>query len=180
MARRFQRGRSSIPPQRRLTDWIGGDTQVARDEVNLAGSASVLFLSFDTRTTGQQPDTPFTIVRTRGLYNFFPNTLTANLFVTGAIGMAVINGEAFDVGITAMPTPWSESFDDRWFFHEYWSSAYIAGASTANELSNQGHVIDSKAMRKVNFGDVIVTVIENASSDAITFFVNHRLLVKVA
>ena len=179
MARRFRSIRPFPQSQRRLTDWIGGSTQVATDESNLLGTTAVITLAFDTRVASQTPQAPFTIVRLRGTHHFFFNNLASSLFVTGAIGIAVVSGEAFDAGVGSLITPWSESQDDRWLYHEYFSIAqpFISAAGSVGPSSAKQ--IDSKAMRKVNFGDVVCTIIENASSDTMSYFVNHRMLVKL-
>ncbi len=180
MARRFQgRGRFQNQGQRRVSDWIGGNQVTLTDEVNLAGGTSVIALAFDTRAVAT-PSAPFTIVRVRGEFNIFSNVVAVTKFATGAVGIAIVNGEAFDAGVGSLITPWSESFDDRWLYHSYWSINQAFVATETTQQNNAKVVIDSKSKRKVETGDVIVTVIENASSDSITFFINQRILVLVA
>ena len=159
---------------------MGGDVVTLTDENNLAGGLVELNISFDTRVTGQTPDTPFTIVRTRGILNVFPNIVTASQFIVGAYGICVVNGEAFDAGVASVISPWSESFDSRWFYHTFWSIAAPFGTGSGPmQMATQIIEIDSKSMRKIERGDVIVSVIENASTDSCAFFSNYRQLMKL-
>ncbi len=161
---------------RRQTDWIGGSSGQAF--TTLATTDSVIQLSFDTRTAGQRPAAPFTITRCRGSLHVVPGAMSADTTGVGALGACVVSGEAFDAGIASIPTPWTESGDDRWFYHTYWS---LAGRfDTAPVWSVPMIDIDSKAMRKVESGDVIVWVVENfISGVSLNVFLNQRTLVKV-
>ena len=104
----------------------------------------------------------------------------SNQYTIGAYGICVVNGEAFDAGVASIISPWTESFDDRWFYHTYWTCMSTVVAST-NSIVTGLHsiVIDSQAMRKVENGDVVVAVFENASSDTSLFLDNFRMLVKL-
>ena len=179
MARRFQLQRRQ-QATRRKTFWIGGVITGSQSETNLGGNSVALGQAFDTRVTGSIPQTPFTIVRTRGIFNFLPASLAANQDTIGAVGILIVNGEAFDAGVGSVPTPWTESFDDRWFYHEYISGMIRADVDGFVSVSSAPVMIDSKAQRKVEFGDVIVAVIENPSLDAFDFFMNFRMLVKLS
>ena len=91
----------------------------------------------------------------------------------------VINGEAFDAGVASIPTPYAESFDNRWMWHEYWS-APVAGDVAGPTHYYDRHIIDSKGMRKVEGGDVFVVVLENKSAaHAAAYSLNMRILTKV-
>ena len=100
----------------------------------------------------------------------------------GAFGICIVNGEAFDAGVASIPTPWTESFDDRWFFHQYWIADFILQGSGTEKAPQQdffNRQIDGKAMRKVEDGDVMVSVMENGSSVGARAFVNFRTLIKL-
>jgi len=177
MARRFQS--RAIRGQRRLTDWIGGVSAVPTEEVALAGQTAVILSSFDTRINGQAPLAPFTIVRTRGLLTVMPTVTSSSVQVMGAYGICVVNGEAFDAGIASIISPWTESFDDRWLYHTYFNVSWVF---TTDQGSADGHynsVIDSKAMRKMELGDVLVAIAENASANGCSIQNNFRTLVKL-
>ena len=176
---RFVRSSSTRPIARsnRKFAWIGG-VSVAFSDVTLATGVSIVVSSFDTRTAGQLHD--FTIMRVRGLLSVVSDQVAANEHVHGAFGAAVVNGEALDAGVGSIPTPFTESFDDRWFYHTYWAAPFrfIAGAAMTQIASQT--IIDGKAMRKVNQGDVIVFVIENGNnSQGALFTLNQRVGVKL-
>ena len=175
---RFQ-PRSFPQRNRRMFTWIGG-TITAFDTSALAAGASTLIASIDTRLDGA-PQAPYTVVRVRGMLQVFSDQVLAVEAPHGAYGIAVVNGEAFDAGVASIPTPFTESFDDRWLYHTYWNAVFIDGV-TAGEIDSQmaNIIIDGKAMRKVDIGDVIVFVIENGSSVAgATFLDNVRTGVKL-
>ncbi len=129
------------------------------------------------------PFAPYTIVRLRGDFTITSDQVAVQEMAFGAIGAMVVNGEAFDAGIASIPTPWLESFDDRWYWHQYWS-AQTEKVSTAQgeglAVQFAHYPIDNRAMRKVEVGDVLVWVIENRSSAAAAAFMwNLRTLVKL-
>ena len=177
MPRRFQR----IPSQRqrRKTHWVGGQTTPTTAE-SVGAAASVIALSFDTRTVGSEPSAPFTIVRIRGQFVAYSDQVAQDEDPFGAIGCMVINGEAFDAGVASIPTPYTESFDNNWFWHSYWSAPVAVSGANSIDIYRDNIIIDSKAMRKVEFGDVWVMLIENKSSaHAMAYTLNMRMLVKV-
>ena len=165
---------------RRMFDWIGGGNDVPESTVALANATSVIALAFDTRVASQVPVAPFTITRVRGYLEIHSDQTIAQEGPLGAYGIAVVNGEAFDAGVASIPTPWTESFDDRWLYHTYWDAFFMENPTTSDYQQIPFiHVIDGKAMRKVNFGDVIVAVMENASNQGCNFFMNFRMGVKL-
>ena len=176
MARRFQSRRTPAP--RRKTDWIGG-IGTAFDTNVLAAGVSGIVTGFDTRVVGSSPAAPFTIVRIRGLLTVAPDTHGTGEDPHGAFGIMIVNGEAFDAGVVSMPSPFTEAFDDRWMYHTYFSVMQRTSAAGDWIAGQTAIVIDSKSMRKVEFGDVLVSVIENGSTvDGNIFNVNFRTLVK--
>ena len=146
----------------------------------LASATSVILSAFDTRVAGAQPQAPFTITRVRGYIQVMSDQTIVQEGPGGAYGIMIVNGEAFDAGVASMPTPWTESFDARWLYHTYLSAFMLENATTSDY--QQGfftHVIDGKAMRKVDHGDVIVAVLENASSVGMNHWTNFRTGVKL-
>jgi len=175
---RLQRPQFQRRQPKRAFDWIGGETTVTDIQVIAGGSAAIVS-SFDTRLTASEPKAPFTIVRARGLFRVGSDNLTAVEFPFGALGICVVNGEAFDAGVASVITPYTESFDDRWLYHTYWAARTQAGTLSQAYWGFET-VIDNKAMRKVDTGDVIVIVIENKSAtDPAQFFMNLRIGVKL-
>ena len=177
MARRYQLSAPRGQAPRRATDWIGG-INVAANTTAIAAGVSQIVASFDSRTNASV-SWPCTVVRARGYLTVSAGASNASLNAQGAFGMCIVNGEAFDAGAAAIISPWTEAFDDRWFYHTYWSWDLLRTAAGENIYSGFQHVIDSKAMRKFENGDVIVWMIENASADPAEFQVNIRTLLKV-
>ena len=177
MARFSRRLQSRTSNPRRKTTWIGGpNTSTSAESVGAA--SAVMFASFDTRTVGVNPATSFTITRLVGEFIMFTDALAVEQ-PFGAWGAEVVNGEAFDAGVASVPTPYVESFDDRWFWHQYWGAPAI-GSAAGFSVDFPHYVINSKAMRKVEFGDVIIFVVENKSAAfAASFIFNFRMLVKL-
>ena len=182
MARRF-RTRTNLS-QRRQTDWVGGVQSGQTAILSIAASTAAIVSAIDTRISPVNALAPGTIVRIRGMLNFIPTDISVDRNSFGAFGICIVNGEAFDAGIASVISPWTESFDDRWLYHTYWSSLFrtdIVGTDAgASAHASDQIVIDSKAMRKFSEGDVVISVIENVSATAaVNFFLNFRTLVKL-
>jgi len=179
MARNFQRRTFTRASQRRKTDWLGGVQTLPTNETTLNGQTAAIISSFDTRAVGAI-QAPFTVVRVRGILVVSPQAITIEQFIIGAYGICLVNGEAFDAGVASIVTPWSESNDDRWLYHTYFSTQNKLGAADNTVgFVTQTIMIDGRGQRKVEVGDVLVTVIENASSDNMTFLENYRTLLKL-
>ena len=75
-----------------------------------------------------------------------------------AVGEAIVSVQAAAIGITAIPTPETEDDSDLWFFL---ARMYNSGIT---ENRGQYSVVDSKAMRKVDDGQDLVTVVETGGN----------------
>ena len=163
---------------KRKFNWFGGTTP-APNLTNVAGQTSIIVSNLDTRLP-TVPSAPFTIVRIRGVIVVQSDQQVLSEFPGGAYGIAVVNGEAFDAGVASIPTPWTESFDDRWLYHTYWFSPIVENPTTSDyQQSFQTLIIDGKAMRKVDVGDVVVAVFENASTFGVSLQSNFRVGAKL-
>ena len=124
---------------------------------------------------------PFTIIRTRLLITIESDQASADESQLGAFGMAVVLDQAEAIGVTAVPTPVTDSGSDLWFVHQ-WASAKLK-LNTAVGFDTQGqtqYVVDSKAMRKVDIGQTMVGVGEFSSAgDGFVMGVMGRQLIKV-
>jgi len=164
---------------RRQFDWIGG-TSGAFAFTAVPAATTVLLSSFDTRAAGSIPVAPFTITRVRGRLLMKTDSSVAAEQPGGAFGICVVNGEAFDAGVASIIAPWTESFDDRWFYHQYWFSPSFLDAAGGFFPYFFDVSIDGKAMRKVDFGDVIVFMVENAhATHGAQIMSNSRVGVKL-
>ena len=156
MARKFA-GRSHVVRSKRQVTWIGTADQ---GYVAVASTAKVLLSSFDPFAVGIIKPT---IVRTRGMYSIKPDVFTANLDIVGAWGVAIVSDDAFAVGITAIPGPFSDSNWDGWMAHEFFA-VHLEDLGTAVETVFPADVrfnVDSKGMRKVSDNETVVHVAES-------------------
>jgi len=125
---------------------------------------------------------PFTIVRTRGLWNCRSDQTGALEAYATSFGMAVVSDQSVAIGVTAIPTPETDRGSDLWFVYEDMASQFLF-ISGVGVHPNAGEVLrfDSKAMRKVEDGQDIVSVIENfaLAATGTTNTISGRLLIKL-
>ncbi len=120
-----------------------------------------------------------TIVRTHGLLNVFSDQVGATEHPFGAAAILVADGEQFDAGVVAMPTPYTESDDADFFFHTYWATSLFFTANGVSSVPFRKEV-ESKAMRKLKENDVVVWLIQNQSNvDGTLFSWATRIYVKL-
>ena len=121
-----------------------------------------------------------TVVRTRGIFSVGSDQSAANEFPFGAVGFTIVSEEAAGIGVTAVPTPYADADDDRFFVHFFWA----AGLRVATAVGFQTGVLehfpfDSKAQRKITASDVVSVTVENASAtDGALYVINFRELIK--
>jgi len=161
---------------RRLTDWGAG---VNAGGVGAAATGKFLW------TTSLSVSSPFTMIRLRGYAHI---TLASSAAVgdgfTGAIGVALVNTDAFLAGAGSIPGPFTDQNWDGWFYHHFFDvrsiTATIADGANASAAS-QRIVIDSKAMRKWDPSETMVGMFEVSESGAASIELNAqtRVLLKV-
>ncbi len=119
---------------------------------------------------------PFTVVRVRGSVYISSDQSGAVERQLGAIGFAVVSEEAIAVGGTALPIPISNEGSGLWFVHRIFANAM----RTTTDSHLEEFPFDSKAMRKVEQGQNIAVMIENADSTfGLQYWLKFRLLVKL-
>jgi len=167
------RGRIRGRTDRRETRWLAG-IPVA---VTLA-SLSTASLTH-TLTAASLALRPFTIVRTRGIWSIESDQAVASENQQVSWGFAVVSDQAVAIGVTAVPTPETDRDSDLWLAHETLFNGFLFGDATGfNEPNGRMGELDSKAMRKVEDGQDIVSVIETSSiSSGATVIVSFRMLV---
>ncbi len=100
---------------------------------------------------------PFTVVRVRGVLDIHSDQVAVNEFQSVALGFAVVSQQASAIGVTAIPTPITDQGSDLWL-------AYVnlmAGMALNTDLMGKSVEYDSRAMRKVEEGQDLVTVAES-------------------
>ncbi len=175
--RPFRAGRA-----RRLTAWGVGPDGVSQQ---LTSSGSLLF------TNGASPASePVTIVRTRGSLLFYLSaSVTGGDGYHGAVGIGIVEANAFNAGIASMPTPITEEDWDGWMWHQYFhllAPTPIAGGASqdGDAMLTVGAIlrqeIDSKAMRKIHAEEVLFAAVEatEIGSATIVCALRTRILVK--
>ncbi len=175
MARPFRRGSAAIS-QKRLTSWF----TIATTATVFTATGGTLLTSL---TAGALALRPFTIVRTRLTIAIETDQVIATERQWGAYGQAVVSDQASAVGITAVPTPVTDADSDLWFVHRYVGAGFrfLSGVGAVGSAMRV-YEIDSKAMRKVDIGQDVVSVGEfdsGASSAGFTMIVSGRQLIKV-
>ncbi len=178
MARGAFRSRVARAP-RRQTQWIGSSDSTA---AGVAGAANVVFDQV-------LPESalldlyPFTIVRTRGILWVKSDQVAASEEPFGALGMAVVPERTHAVGgVTALPAPIADESSDVWFIHQFWLGSMQFGDGTGfNADAYMAYAFDSRAQRKVQAGEAIVVMLENASaSHGAKYVVKFRMLTKLS
>ena len=123
---------------------------------------------------------PFTIIRTRGFWSIRGDQETVDELQEAAFGCIIVSDQAAAVGITAVPTPATESGSSWYVFDTAVGFFRVVTATGAQENQNRLMQIDSKAMRKVEEGQTAISVLENGpNSLGVTYNVFHRVLIKL-
>ncbi len=104
MARRFQTRRFNTSGPRRKTTWAGSITSGLTVPQTISAATAAIFAQVDFRLAVNNIFISATIVRTRGRFHIRPLGATSGADPFGAIGMMLVNGEAFDAGIASIPT----------------------------------------------------------------------------
>jgi len=143
---------------------IGSFTAVA------AGGATILTsLSFES---------PGTLIRTRGMVSVFPQAAGADINVVGAFGIGIVSAEALSVGITAIPTPFTDADWGGWMVLQPFAFRLDVTSDIGRLISSLQIEVDSKAMRKVGPNTAAVVVAESLSG-ALSVADTTRLLLKL-
>ncbi len=160
---------------RRETEWIG---LAAVSNTLSAGSTAVLSASLNAAALALRP---FTVVRTRGIFQLRTDQSAASEFYHAGFGICVVSDQAIAVGVSAVPTPETEQASDLWFVYEELAAEFELGDATGFQ-SNAGMLahFDSKAMRRVN-GDQDVAIVKETSAVSLGAIAMHsgRMLVKL-
>ncbi len=162
--------------QRRQTDWgasadITGTTALAAASVILDQSFTDASLNFTQ---------PGTIIRTRGELWVKSDQLVATEEPFGAMGMVVVEDRARVAGAASLPFPIADAGSDSWFVHQFFQAG-IAVSSAIGILDPWSrYSFDSKAMRKIEDGQAIVIMLENAhATHGAVFLLHFRILFKL-
>ncbi len=139
---------------RRETAWIGSDC--VSQAMPVPGTP-FLVLSLNAAALAQRP---FTVVRTRGILYATTDQLAASEAWGVFVGISVVSDQASAIGVTAVPTPATDMSSDMFLLHDaVFGRVDLATAVGFNNVGAQKE-LDSKAMRRVEDGQDLVTVLE--------------------
>ena len=172
MPRQFHRSTRGGGHARRLTEWASTAPQTAF--TTLAAATAILDSVF---TTGD----PETLIRVVGNLNVLTDQTAGNERPFGAVGLCVVSNQAVAIGVTAIPTPYTDAESDLWVQHAFWAApfSFVTGGGIANVSVDID--MTSKAMRKVSPDETLCLVIENGNSGQGCFYrLDVRVLSKVA
>ena len=122
---------------------------------------------------------PFTIVRTHGWFFTASDQVAASENYGAAYGISIVSDQASAIGITAVPTPFTDEGSSLFFVHGRRSGRIIIATAVGVRDVGSGDEFDSKAMRKVELGQDLVASVEHeaAMSGTITHL-GFRILIK--
>ena len=159
---------------RRESLWIG---DVLTRTTIAAASTAVFLTTFGATILGFRP---FTLIRTRGFLSLKSDQIAASESQQVAYGAAIVSDQAAAVGVTAVPTPVTDSDSDLWFNYEYLSSDFSFGTAVGFSNVETVRIIDSKAMRKVEDGQDLAEVVESSAlSSGLVVGKFTRMLIKL-
>jgi len=167
------RRRSGFVASKRQTTWVGPADQ---GYVAVASGAKVLVASFDPDSSSLKKTT---LIRTRGMMSVRPATLSTGIDLIGAWGLAVVSDQAFGIGITAIPGPFTNAGWDGWFAWGSYSFSWDDATSVGRAIASIQFEVDSKGMRKVSDNETVVVVAEQQGGGA-TVSMPFRLLFKLS
>ncbi len=177
-SRRLPQARSP----KRLTAWDSGP-QRSLGSLSATGKAG-----FTTGVVLAQ-DSKATIVRIRGSILFQLTLATAaGDGMSGAVGLGIVSSDAFAVGTTAIPGPFSDPEWPGWMWHSFWHLNGVAAQSLGADVSRNSNAdlrleIDTKAMRKWSVGETLMGMFEIAvetGTAAVAVTADTRVLVKLS
>ncbi len=144
--------------RRRETLWFGG---TAFSQALGATTSVALVLVLNAAALSLRP---FTVIRTRGILHVRSDQSTAGETYGASFGDAVVSEQASGVGITAVPTPTTDSDSDVWSVYEFMMMHFEHKTSVGFTDVGVQRIIDSKAMRKVEDGQDLISVVEGPGS----------------
>ncbi len=156
---------------RRRTSWAVGPNGSTS---TVSAASTVLFPTF-----AQANLDGLTLVRTRGDLMFYITGAAIRDQFTVGFGICVVNENAANLGVTAIPEPITDQQWDGWL--SYWSGMVAVDDATNGTILRIP--IDSKGMRKLKNSDGIVAVLQVGGEVGTAVLVAHletRILLKLA
>ncbi len=155
---------------RRETNWFFGTFATT----SLAASSASIITSLNAVALALRP---FTVVRSRGMLMLESDQTAADERSRVQYGAAVVSDQSVAIGVTAVPTPVTDDGSDLWYIFESIAHSFIAAAGRGPIYSQM--TFDSKAMRKVEEGQDIITVAEQGAAVGCILTNYVRTLIKL-
>jgi len=134
----------------------------------------VLFSSFSAADLADV--VPSTVVRVRGTIWVASDQASVSEEPFGAIGIAIVSEQARAAGVASLPLPVANEGSDLWFMYQAFQGYFATGQG----VTWQRYDFDTRAMRKLEEGEAIVTMVENAHATmGMEFIVKKRTLFKL-
>ena len=176
MARRSPTGRFPALRQgrRREMVWL----PLSPVNTSFVSSQAVLIASLNAAALAARP---FTIVRTKGWIRIVSDQAanTENQYII--VAKIVVKSPAVSAGIASVPTPVTEAGADFFVYEPISAGLIVSSATSVLEAGNQ-RSYDSKAMRKVQDDEDVITLAETPAtgiSEGLTLFQSDRILIKL-
>jgi len=125
---------------------------------------------------------PFTVVRVRGLIALRSDQNANSEAQWVSYGHCVVSDQALAIGVTAVPTPVTDAQSDLWFVYEELANAIIVSSATSVLQHTVSKDFDSRAMRKVEEGQDLISVMETPATgitEGVIFRDHFRMLLKL-
>jgi len=145
---------------RRETLWFGG---IEFSQALATAGTAVLVSTLNAAALALRP---FTVIRTRGMLHIDTDNAAAAEHYSAAFGMAVVSDQAAAIGVTAVPTPVTDSGSNLWFVYDWLFGSHNSRTDVGQGTAGFVKEIDSKAMRKVESGSDLAVVIERGAITA--------------
>ena len=160
---------------RRKTLWAA---VVPTEDTITGASGAILLTSLSAAGLALRP---FTVIRSVGSLYVTSDQVANSETQAVAWGACVVTDQAVAIGVTAVPTPIVDVNSDAWFAYAFaWNATQVASSIGMGFAAGTVTHFDSRAMRKVEEGQDLITVIETASiSDGVVIRVQERLLLKL-
>ncbi len=139
--------------RKRETAWF----DIGATRTTLAGGTPVLFTGLNAAGLSLRP---FTIVRFRGFLHCASDQIAASEGYMAHMAIAIVTDQALAIGVTAVPNPVADRGSDLWFLYETLAGRILFGDATGFTTAGVTKEVDNKAMRKVDIGQDMATVVE--------------------
>ncbi len=144
-----------------------------------AASTAVLVTSLSAAALALRP---FTVIRTRGVLGIRSDQTSTTENFSAVYGGCVVSDQASAIGVTAVPTPFTDHDSDLWYWIETLFGTLVVTTDISRYIdgSRLDRTFDSKAARKVDIGQDVITVVEITDLSSGAIITHHdRTLVKL-